>query len=261
MFIMRYRRPLIIVLVVLLVFAAAGTWLRAHHVVPILMYHNVMETDALRADTVSPRILDYQLDYLRRNNYQVIPLAVLVNAIREGKYLPPRSVVLTFDDGHTNNYLQAFPIIKKYGYPAIFFVSPGTVGQEDFMGWAEILEMQSAGLTFGSHGMYQEYLPDASPEVLEQEVVTSKKILEEKLKTPVEFYCYPVGGFHEQIKNKIRDAGYAGAVTTNRGGDRFNRDVFELKRIRVSDRDKTPLVLWAKLSGYYNLLRKMKAPY
>ena len=70
-----------------------------------------------------------------------------------------------------------------------------------------------------------------------------------------------IGGFSGLIKDSLKNAGYKGACATNRGYDRYNRDVFELNRVRLSNNDDSDFVLWAKLSGYYNLFRKAKKPY
>ena len=59
----------------------------------------------------------------------------------------------------------------------------------------------------------------------------------------------------------VKQAGYDSACTTNRGDDRFNRDIYELKRVRFSDQDDRIDYLWMKLSGFYNLFRKAKNPY
>jgi hypothetical protein len=59
----------------------------------------------------------------------------------------------------------------------------------------------------------------------------------------------------------VRNAGYKAACSTNRGYDRLNRDVYELKRIRFSNKDDSDLTLWWKLNGYYNLFRKAKNPF
>ena len=106
--------------------------------------------------------------------------------------------------------------------------------------------------------MIQAYLPQVSYKDQLYEIEESKKILEAKLNQPIDFYAYPVGGFSEEIKNLLRKAGYRGAFTTNRGTDRLNRDVYEINRIRLGDHDTHDLILTAKLSGYYNLFRKLK---
>jgi peptidoglycan/xylan/chitin deacetylase (PgdA/CDA1 family) len=230
------------------------------YVVPIIMYHNVEPLVTFQPDTVSPANFKQQMEYLYHNGYQVIGLDALVAGIKAGKRFARKSVVLTFDDGYANNYTYAFPILRAYQFPAIIFISPDFIETKKFLNWQQIHEMQAAGICYGSHGKSQAYLPGLDPQKLTDEIVRSKEILENKLKEPIRHFCYPVGGFTENIKKMIREAGYESALTTNRGSDRYNRDIFELKRIRFSDKDNLDFVLGAKLSGYYNLLRKLKSP-
>lgn len=228
------------------------------YTVPVLMYHNVESTDYFRTDTVSPVNLERQLKFLKTRGYQILTLSELVDGIKAGRKFKHNCVVVTFDDGMKNNFTAAYPLLNQYHIPAAFFISPGTIGNEDSLSWDDVLVMKKGGMSFGSHGMIQAYLPQVSYKDQLYEIEESKKILEAKLNQPIDFYAYPVGGFSEEIKNLLRKAGYRGAFTTNRGTDRLNRDVYEINRIRLGDHDTHDLILTAKLSGYYNLFRKLK---
>ncbi|MFA5261064.1 MAG: polysaccharide deacetylase family protein [Candidatus Omnitrophota bacterium] len=246
------------VLLLVLALISGGIWLNSHYTVPIIMYHKVEPNPAGKADTVSPEIFLRQMEFLKTRGYRIISLDDLVRGITSGHPPGKKSVVLTFDDGYENNYTQAFPLLKQYGFPAIIFVSPDFIGEEGFLSLTQIVDMQRAGIQFGSHGMSQAYLPDLSDAQRYLEVRESRRILMADLNAGVDYFCYPVGGFNDRIKDLVRQSGYLGALATNRGHDRFNTDVYELKRIRFSDKDGSPFVLWAKLSGYYNLFRKLK---
>ncbi len=257
---MRHRRIRLWVGILLVGMAgAAFVRLRSLYVVPVVMYHHVREARG-RADSVDPETFRWQMGYLRRKGYRILTLDEYLTAKREGRR-PRHSVLITFDDGNEDNHTEAFPVLQEFGYPAVFFISPRQIGQEGYMRWSEVAAMEAAGMAFGSHGMSQAYLPERTFSERWKEIDGSKRILEERLGRPVEAFAYPVGGFNEQIKKELRAAGYAAAFTTNRGHDRFNRDLYELNRIRLSERDNTDAVLWAKLSGYYNLFRRLKDPY
>jgi peptidoglycan/xylan/chitin deacetylase (PgdA/CDA1 family) len=175
--------------------------------------------------------------------------------------LPRKSVVITFDDGYTDNYDHAYKILKKYGYPATIFVPSDLVNNEGYLNWVQMRKMINNGITIGSHTRRHAYLPDLSIEEQWDEIAASKKILETNLGVAVDYFSYPIGGFNDAIKQLVKKAGYKGATATNRGYDRLNKDVFELNRIRFSDKDHRIDYLWMKLSGYYNLFREAKAPY
>lgn len=229
--------------------------------VPVIMYHHVAETRIPRADTVSPKLFDYQLNFLKTRGYRVMGLDELVRGLKSQMRFPRKSVVLTFDDGYEDNFTSAFPLLEKYGYTATIFISPDFIGQQGYLTMEQIKRMISQGIQFGSHSTSHAYLPDCPPEELAMQVEGSKKFLEKELGVPIESFAYPVGGFNPMVKGLVPKAGYKAGLTTNRGQDRLNRDAYQLNRIRFSDKDCTDMILRTKLSGYYNLFRKFKNPY
>ena len=116
--------------------------------------------------------------------------------------------------------------------------------------------MADHGWTIGSHTRSHAYLPDLSPSEWKEEIVGSKKVLEEKLKRPVTFFSYPVGGFTEEIMACVVSAGYLAACTTNRGNTRSFHP-YRLTRIKMTN-ESHPLVVWAKTSGFYEHFRREK---
>lgn len=262
---MKMSRKVFSLVVFLSVAAGVGTlWLPDKYVVPVVMYHKVEPGKTFASDVISPENLRRHCAYLQSRGYRVIPLDQLVSMVRDGvrsRQLPRKAVVITFDDGYENNFTEAFPILKESGFTATFFVSPDFMGRKGFLNWTQTREMVKGGMSIGSHGMTQGYLPDLALADRQWELTESKKVLEEKLGVPVDYFAYPVSGFNDEIKEMVRQAGYKGAMATNRGKDRWDRDVFEINRIRLSDRDNSGFVLWWKLNGYYNFFRKLKNPY
>lgn len=252
------KRLLLTIFLILVVWIIGlGIWLRDQYVVPIMMYHRVSLEDESPANTVSPKVFARQMDFLKRNGYQVITLEELVAGIKAGKKFSHKTVVITFDDGYKDNYKNAFPVLKKYHFPATIFLISDMVGvSPNLLTWDQIKEMDHYGITFGSHTRNHVYLPEETEEELKDEIVGSKRVLEEHLGKPVHYFSYPSGGFSEPIKFLTAMAGYQAAVSTNRGG-RYNIDLYELNRIRINNGDFW-LVLWNKLSGYYNLFRKLR---
>lgn len=233
-------------------------YVRDKYTVPILMYHHVGIANVRKdLNTVSQKSFDRQMKYLRKHGYRVISLEDLVQGIKQGVQFARNSVVITFDDGYDNNYFNAFPTLKRYEFPATIFMISTLVGQPGYLTWNQLKEMQNNDVTIESHTRTHPYLPDLNKEQLLDEIVNSKKDLETGLQTPIKFFSYPSGGYSEEIKEIVRQANYEGACATNRGYDRFQTSPFELKRIRVNE-DDGAVVLWAKLSGYYNLFRGYK---
>lgn len=254
------------IIILLIFFAIAvftyGLELRDKYVVPIANYHQV-NPDGQSNNLLNVSVVHFeeQLSFLKKHKYNVISLDELVSSIVSRKPLPHNSIVLTFDDGVQDNYLHAFPLLKKYGFTATIFVSPSKVGKKGYLTWEQVREMDKAGITFGSHTLTHAYLPDLPRGGQKKEIFESKKIIERHLGHSINHFCYPKGGFTDEVKTFIRQAGYLSACTTNRGYSRLNRDVYELKRIRFANKYTTPLVFWVKFSGYYNLFRESVSPY
>lgn len=255
---------LFLVLGVTIAVSAVGFtfWLRDRYVVPILTYHHVgnYSDKFLALNTVSTQSFNFQMTFLKRHGYQVITFNDLVEGIKKGFSFARNTVVIQFDDGYEDNYINAFPILKENGIPAMVFLVSDKIGSPGFLTWDEMKEMEKYNFMAGSHTRHHPYLPHLSVEQTKEEVIGSKKIIEEHLGHPIDYFAYPAGGFTIEDKKILKDAGYKAAATTNRGKDRLNHDLFELKRIRMNDGDNRymGMILWAKLSGYYNFFRESR---
>lgn len=247
--------------VVVVVAGSILGWISRHYVVPVMVYHHVNNADPHRQDTVSPERFDWHMAYLKKHQFNVLPLSALVQIIKQGKPLPRKSVVITFDDGSEDNFQYAFPVLKKYGFPATIFVITDISNTEGYLSTAQMKEMLAQGIEIGSHTRRHAYLPGIVGKRLVEEIKGSKDWLEQELGVTITSFAYPSGGFTEEAKQLVQTSGYESACTTNRGYDRFNRDVYELKRVRFSDQDDRVDYLWMKLSGFYNLFRSSKSPY
>ena len=259
-----FRRILIILVVTAGVFLLGGTfWLRDRYVVPIITYHHVgkLADESLILNTVSVESFEKQMHFLKKYGYHVISFKDLVDGLKKGRLFQRDTVVIQFDDGYEDNYTNAFPILKEYEFPAMVFLVSDFIGtHKGFLNWAQVKEMEKYHFMAGAHTRLHKYLPNLSEDEIREEVFGSKRVIEDHLSHPIEYFAYPSGGFNVPVKQIVKEAGFEAAVTTNRGKDRFNKDLYELKRIRMNDGDNRfgGVILWAKLSGYYNLLRKSK---
>ncbi len=236
-------------------------WMRDRYVVPVMTYHNV--SDAVSGDSlnnVTPKSFAWQMKFLKRHRYHVISFDDLVDGLKKGRVFARDTVVIQFDDGNEDNYTNAFPVLKKYHFPAMEFLVSDKVGTPGFLTWDQVREMDAKDFKAGAHTRHHVYLPDVSPDVVRDEIFGSKKIIEKHLGHGIDYFCYPFGGFKEEVQGVVQEAGFKAAVTTNRGEDRLNRDLFALRRVHIKNGDNT-LILWAKLSGYYNFFRKSKDAY
>jgi len=260
---MRIFKNILLALISVLIIVSIGftLWLRDRYVVPILTYHHVgIPSGKWRLNSVSEKSFEYQMTFMKRHGFQVISFDDLVEGIKKGHLFSRNTVVLQFDDGYEDNYKYAFPILKKYGFSAIEFLISDKIGDPGFLTWDEVKEMEKYNLLAGAHTRHHVYLPEVSLIEAQDEIAGSKKVIEDHLGHSIDYFCYPTGGFTEEVKRLVKEAGYRAAVTTNRGKDRFNIDLYELDRVHMNNTDDRyfGLILWFKLSGYYNLFRKLK---
>ncbi|MCX5700703.1 MAG: polysaccharide deacetylase family protein [Candidatus Omnitrophica bacterium] len=253
------RIRLIVSACLIIVFVVSIGYLRSIRTVTVITYHSIAaiadEDDRL---TVLPKSFNRQMQFLKDHKYNVISLERLGELIKSKK-APDKTIAITFDDGFKDNYLYAYPVLKRLNFPATIFIIVDKVGSSGKrLTWEEIKEMQGSGLiTFGSHTLSHPYLTEINSEAeLKRQIFDSKKILEQKLGVPVDVFCYPSGRFNAHIKDLVVQAGYKFAVGTTLGKRFSNFDPYLIKRVRISASSDNLIDFWARVSGYYNSFRK-----
>jgi peptidoglycan/xylan/chitin deacetylase (PgdA/CDA1 family) len=210
--------------------------------VPILMYHRV---DVLkpslpaitRSLTVAPRDFAGQMTWLRGHGYHAITQAQLFEALEKGKKLPARPVMITFDDGYRDVLANAAPWLERLGMPATAYVITSRISNGDvsFLSWAQLHALEESGIEIGSHTVHHSELPSLSDPAALQELIQSRRVLEQHLQHPVQWFAYPAGKFDEHSEQLVRQAGYVLAVTTQPGSRQDARAPFALHRFEVLD--------------------------
>ncbi|MFN8573362.1 MAG: polysaccharide deacetylase family protein [Gemmatimonadaceae bacterium] len=201
--------------------------------VPILVYHNIQPSDEAsrirHAElTMTPEVFASEMQYLKDHGIAVVSLGALVDALNGKGTIPQPAVVITFDDGRVNQYEHAFPVLKRFGYTATFFPFTHAIGRNPrYFTWPQLLEMQKAGMTIGSHSNLHvrvDRIHDAATWQLE--IKGSRDVLREHLGTPVDFFSYPFGALAVAGDSAVRAAGYRAARafsggTWNRASDNW----------------------------------------
>ena len=184
--------------------------------IPIIMYHDIAATKDVSWDVTTDE-LERHFQALQEGGYTPISMDQMVNHLRTGSQLPEKPVLLTFDDNYIGQYQYAFPLLKKYNYPAVWSVHTrfvGTGGKKPKATWDQLREMSKSGLiTVASHTVNHLNLKDLSDREIEKEVTESKKVLEKELGIAIDYFTYPEGDFTERAREKIKNAGYKGALT------------------------------------------------
>ena len=212
--------------------------------VPVLMYHRVdPQLSAHDPITVSLTVMtpafETQLRLLRAAGYESAQLATVLDALDHRASLGERQVILTFDDGYEDNYTVVFPLLRKYGFTATFFVVTSVVGTRDHLTASQIREMAGAGMDIESHGVHHIDFSVLAPEVARRELVESRKKIEGWTGRPVAFFAYPAGRYNEALERLLEALGYRGALTTRYGFVTADSRPFALGRVRITH-DDTP---------------------
>lgn len=204
------------------------------------MYHYLSvpppDADIYRLDlSVTPAAFDAQLNYLAQEGYHTIRLSDLSDYLLNGTPLPAKPIVLTFDDGYSDNYDNALPILKKYKFTATFFVITQFVDDRrpGYMTWDQVEDLAINGMEVGSHSLDHIDLYSKPRSVQTTEILGSKAMIEARIGTPVTSFCYPSGHYDAQTISVLRSSGYAAATTEIQGVYQSTTDIYQLRRIRV----------------------------
>lgn len=220
-------------------------------VLRVLMYHKVNDRPG-NTVAVPTRAFAEQMAQLRELRYEVVALDAVLEHYLDARPLPPRSVLLTFDDGYRDNLENALPVLQGHGYPAVLFAPVGFVGArvplphdeaaarsgllDPILDWGELRELDAAGVRVESHGISHVPLARLSHAEARRELSVSKHRLEEGLGRPVRAFAFAKGSladFRPVHVGLVRAAGYDLAFTTVSGPNRSGADRFRLRRYNV----------------------------
>jgi peptidoglycan/xylan/chitin deacetylase (PgdA/CDA1 family) len=210
--------------------------------VPILLYHYV-RTNPVASDregfrlSVTPASFARQMALLHAAGAHAVSLAEVMRALAGGPPLPPRSLVLTFDDGHDDFAYRAVPVLQENGLTATSFVVPGFLGKSSYMTVDQLHAVVAAGMTIGAHTMHHVDLAAVSPSVAADEITRSRSTLQQMTGQPVADFAYPYGFFTSRVVAMVASAGFADAATTEPGTRQYASQRFLLRRNEVSGYD------------------------
>ncbi len=237
--------------------------------VPILMYHSIScnASSRFRQFTVSPALFAEQMAYLHQQAYTPITVTQYVRAqFQRETELPEHPIVLTFDDGFADFLTAALPVLTQYNFAATLYVSTAFVGgtsrwlrREEETGrlmltWEQLAEISSCGIECGAHSHNHRQLDIISSCGIEcgahshnhrqldtlpnpaawDEIMQSKKLLEDHLRQEIFSFAYPFGYQSAQARQLVREAGYTSACAVKHQMSSENDEAFSLARLMVS---------------------------
>ncbi|HYU73073.1 MAG TPA: polysaccharide deacetylase family protein [Ktedonobacteraceae bacterium] len=196
---------------------------------------------------VSPTLFSEHMAYLHQHAYTPITVTQLVRTrAQESSTLPERPVILTFDDGFSDFYTEALPVLQKYGFVATLYIVTAFVGSTSLwlqhegeamrpmLTWDQVASISAAGIECGGHTHTHPQLDTLSLSAAQIEIVQCKRILEERLGHEVESFAYPYG-YHTAITQRlVREAGYTSACAVKYEMSSETTNPFSLARLIVS---------------------------
>ena len=190
--------------------------------VAVLGYHR-FENPPHDSLAIATREFEAHLQRLKDTGVTVISMGDFLAWRRGEKDVPPRSAVITIDDGYVSGYSEAWPILKKFGYPFTMFVYTNYIATGGkSVSWAQLAEMRDAGVEIGSHTVSHDRLTakkgrtDADYDGwLTNELQGSKELLESRLGVKIRTLAFPYGLSNEQVKAAAAKAGYEAQFTVN----------------------------------------------
>jgi len=144
-------------------------------------------------------------------------------------------IVLTFDDGYRSDYEIVYPYLKERNLSATFFIVPEYVSQNGYMNWEQVQELNKSGMEIGSHSLSHSNLSELSFRSIYDDVVLSKKIIEDKIGSSVNSFSFPYGSYKRGMENLVFEAGYKYVCNSEPG---INNKNFLIKRNAIHSASK-----------------------
>jgi peptidoglycan/xylan/chitin deacetylase (PgdA/CDA1 family) len=226
---------------------AGGTTETAVGDVPVLMYHSIGTTTArkFRRFAVPPEEFAAQMAFLAAEGYQPVTAAELA-ASRSGRPLPPRPVVLTFDDAYTDFYTAALPVLRQHDFRAALYVPTAYVGDttrfngssgegsRPVLSWQALRDLAAEGVEVAAHSHTHPQMDRVPAEVVRDEAARSRSLLEDKLGLAVEGFAYPFGYWDSEARAAVARAGFRYAFAVAEMVATTDDDMMTLPRLTVN---------------------------
>ena len=203
--------------------------------VPIFMYHQIVTPpkgqSSFRSGLyVDPLDFEREMAYLVKKNYKTASSAEYYKILKSGKNPKQKTVMITFDDGVSNQYTNAYPILKKYGLTGVFFI----VSQRSGITGTQMKEMTANGMEIGSHSaQHQDLMKISDPKVLTSEIVSSKYGLQSASGKAVNAFAYPGCGWNSQTLTYVSSAGYLLGMSCGSTIDNYPGNNLVLSRVHA----------------------------
>lgn len=215
---------------------AAGVPAVADTAAVVIMYHRFGEPK-YPSTNITLEQFEAHIQELQSGGYRVVGLPEIIAARREGKPLPDHAVGLSIDDAFLSVYHEAWPRLKKAGFPFTLFVATDPIDHKssNYMNWDQIKEMAAAGVTIGSQTMSHLHMADASPERNREELDRSNRRFEEELGQRPDLFAYPYGESSLAVQALVKEMNFTAAFGQHSGAIGGGENSFDLPRFAMNE--------------------------
>ncbi len=209
--------------------------------IPILVYHHVRKQEGWSKATwswkmtVSPDIFEKQIQWMSEHGYNTITLDDFVAIMKGEKLAPPKPIVITFDDNNVSQYDIALPILEKYNMIGVFYLVTNRLTQKGVVDAAMAKDMSDRGMDIQSHTLDHATMTNLTLKRLDEELLGSKKVLEDLTGKPVRHVAYPSTAQNKTVRERTKAAGYTTGTIMDPRSATVKDDFFKLPRIMITD--------------------------
>lgn len=221
--------------------------------IPVLYYHSIDYEKGNELRLPKEKFRE-QMKYLKDNNYTTLTLNELYEFLQNNKPVPEKSVVITLDDGYEDNYTNAFPVLKEFGFKAVVFMITDNMDNPKykFLTSKEANEMDENGVAIESHTVYHDKLSQLSYEQQLKTLKDSKEVLTKTLNKKVDYICYPYGMYNNQTVKAAKEAGYTMGFTTVSGWADKHDGIYTLNRVYINAFDSMDKFIYRLTNSAYD---------
>ncbi len=229
------------IIIPLIHYEKGGLTYGGYQTVPILSYHN-FSLDKTDKMTVTKSSFEDQMQLLKDRGYRVLSLDQLFDFFDFKKQIPSKSVVITIDDGWKSAYEIAFPVLKKYGYPATLFIYTDLIkSARKAMTWEQVKELADNGIDIQCHTITHRDLSVAQEKesfneyfnAVEKEIVQSSNIIKKHTNKDCRYLAYPYGKSSNIVVAMLKKNGFRGAFTVRQGSSPFFINNYMVNRFMI----------------------------
>jgi peptidoglycan/xylan/chitin deacetylase (PgdA/CDA1 family) len=205
--------------------------------IPILNYHqirNLKSSDSKKNSTYILTIQHFnqQMQMLQDSGYQTILPEQYIEYLQNGTPVPPKPIIITFDDGTIGQYENALPILDKFGFKAVFFIMTITLNKPGYLNNQQIKKIATKGHVIGCHTWDHHNVTIYKNADWMLQVKKPTQVLQEITGKPIKYFAYPYGKWNHLSIIKLKEYGFKCAFQLGGKVD-IEEPLFTIKRILV----------------------------